>query len=1263
MTTPTPEYLQAFLDRLRATLPAHWWAEAHKAARAMAGGRRSSPRVWAPHFLERAGLGALGLDALRQAADDDLLDLHRRLHALARGADAAFLPTLASAHAKVRLEAVRRGLPACVRRDALALGAASPWTLAELASARAVADLSEAELREAHRLLHTQWEARTDAKAGPFWLDGAPTLPTRGLVFPPPHGARLVAGQASGMLRPRKYEGLGEAHLVLSDGKAWGVARFGPPSAVSLDRAARLERRHGLSEPERRRLWPQARSLWYYPVAEAKALSAPVDVQTPRASQALVLNVAMPKEAALAGEAKASVEALLHAHEVVAREMRRRRLPVPDDDALSEAWAEFARRVRKAAGLSLDALPAEVMVVPDFACVVGSAVRAPAEAKDVDVLLRADQKDGRFLLAAEAVEVPLRRLLDPEKAGVLHYVATPQGPHDTYLPLYHLMLVRSSRRGPVDVQKAEEHVFYVHRPVANRAQVTRWAERHGLALEDDLHVTVAYSRVKVDVPPQGGMVTARPSAIRRLGDEGAVVLTLDAPQLEARWRALKDAGATWDHDAYIPHMTLAYDPEGKVAVAALPLPGFDIVLGPERILTDDQVLKAAVAEEGTRGEDAARLWAARWPEFVSRGQGRFVLHAHWRGLSEEEAGLSHEALLRTDHSLHFDLRLEGPGALWGFTVFAGTAAANRGHKGGTRLADLPADDKLQGEFKAEQPKAWLDVGRRAPFVSRPEGVGATPQAFAVFFALDVGMYTVTMARQHAVEVVLRGQKGVASGRFQIVFAPVAGRRRVWLIGRPAAQGKVYADEHDLEAVAREVRTRGQRLLFWREGLDAPLQRIDVRGEVEKARRPFAVYGSLEPQHEALLKMAPPHKRYVEVFAGAGELLWSKARSEEEVLNDLDPHMTSRFRFLQAMTPQQLAALGRRDWTFSWARVKEFLAQKKDDTLPADPVEKFYRLCYALRFSRPNPGGGGPVSIYRWQARHGQTPKADVVSRLPWGKARLQGVKILQKDYREVFRALDGAETFFFCHPPYPGTFDYYNDLPEFNWTEAARLTKGLKGKALWVIGGRTSQSLTRQDPLSEFRRLLKETRLRRPHAFRHVSGANREAMRAFSYLSIFTNYDPADVEGWPLADDEEQAVAKALSLYVPIAKVDDERRLVYGGVLEPGVEDTQGDIATAEAIEEACHRWLARYRVVGEQHHKVARPVEVVECYVAPQAIVLGAQGFRKGTWILGVRVVSDSLWRDVKAGVYTGFSIGGYGETRTITRAEAGRLLAPALA
>ena len=73
-----------------------------------------------------------------------------------------------------------------------------------------------------------------------------------------------------------------------------------------------------------------------------------------------------------------------------------------------------------------------------------------------------------------------------------------------------------------------------------------------------------------------------------------------------------------------------------------------------------------------------------------RESGRFVLQAHWRGLSKEELGLSHEELLKTDHSVTATLALRSiSSTLWGFTIFEGsTEEINSQGKGEARILHL-----------------------------------------------------------------------------------------------------------------------------------------------------------------------------------------------------------------------------------------------------------------------------------------------------------------------------------------------------------------------------------------------------------------------------------------------------------------------------------------------------------------------------------------------------------------------------------------------
>lgn len=119
---------------------------------------------------------------------------------------------------------------------------------------------------------------------------------------------------------------------------------------------------------------------------------------------------------------------------------------------------------------------------------------------------------------------------------------------------------------------------------------------------------------------------------------------------------------------------------------------------------------------------------------------------------------------------------------------------------------------------------------------------------------------------------------------------------------------------------------------------------------------------------------------------------------------------------------------------------------------------------------------------------------------------------------------------------------------------------------------------------------------------------------------------------------------------IPIAKIDPERRLVYGVVYEPNVPDAHDDMMTAPEIEKACHGFMRKYatlRAASGLEHEVdvgRDQVVIVENAIAPVDYQLGSQTVTKGSWVMVTKVLDDQIWADVKAGRYTGYSFEGWG-------------------
>jgi len=123
-----------------------------------------------------------------------------------------------------------------------------------------------------------------------------------------------------------------------------------------------------------------------------------------------------------------------------------------------------------------------------------------------------------------------------------------------------------------------------------------------------------------------------------------------------------------------------------------------------------------------------------------------------------------------------------------------------------------------------------------------------------------------------------------------------------------------------------------------------------------------------------------------------------------------------------------------------------------------------------------------------------------------------------------------------------------------------------------------------------------------------------------------------------------------------VLKADDEARVVYGIVLEPDVEDSQGDVVSKEDVEIAAHRYLYQQGLaIGDQHRKMApETVRPVESYIAPCDFQMGGQVVKAGSWVLAAHVPDDNLWEQVKKGHKGAWSVGGSGRRSPMVEAVA---------
>lgn len=127
--------------------------------------------------------------------------------------------------------------------------------------------------------------------------------------------------------------------------------------------------------------------------------------------------------------------------------------------------------------------------------------------------------------------------------------------------------------------------------------------------------------------------------------------------------------------------------------------------------------------------------------------------------------------------------------------------------------------------------------------------------------------------------------------------------------------------------------------------------------------------------------------------------------------------------------------------------------------------------------------------------------------------------------------------------------------------------------------------------------------------------------------------------------------AGLLQTDVRLIEKNEEERLLYGIVYEPGVEDAHGDIMTAAEIEKMAHEFVEYYGNIDHEHNLRSGAGVMVESYIAPADIPTSAgEIIRKGSWILVTRA-SEELWSLWKSGEITGYSM--FGVARTVSKGE----------
>jgi len=142
-------------------------------------------------------------------------------------------------------------------------------------------------------------------------------------------------------------------------------------------------------------------------------------------------------------------------------------------------------------------------------------------------------------------------------------------------------------------ENSEKKSLYINRPLINTNDLIAWAKSQGIEKNldpKDLHVTIAYSKEKVDwsliKSQKNNIVVENGKRSLEFFGDGAVVLRFENEELRKRWQELRKLGANWEYADYKSHITLCYDSELDLSNIE-PYKG-KLIFGPEKIEEVDE---------------------------------------------------------------------------------------------------------------------------------------------------------------------------------------------------------------------------------------------------------------------------------------------------------------------------------------------------------------------------------------------------------------------------------------------------------------------------------------------------------------------------------------------------------------------------------------------------------------------------------------------------------------------------------------------------
>lgn len=184
------------------------------------------------------------------------------------------------------------------------------------------------------------------------------------------------------------------------------------------------------------------------------------------------------------------------------------------------------------------------------------------------------------------------------------------------------------------------------------------------------------------------------------------------------------------------------------------------------------------------------------------------------------------------------------------------------------------------------------------------------------------------------------------------------------------------------------------------------------------KSPINWYGGKYYMAEDIINLFPEHQIYVEVFGGAGHILFRKQPSDIEVYNDINEGLYLFFKTLR--TPDKARRLKNRLDLTPYSREEFYNCRDtwQDETDEIEKVRKWYVTSMqsfsnhmkTWSYTKSKSRRGMAQAVSQWLGK--------IEENLPDAVDRLKTVQIENLDYKELIKKYDSKDTLFYLDPPY-----------------------------------------------------------------------------------------------------------------------------------------------------------------------------------------------------------------------------------------------------